>query len=60
VALLVRIIELVIIIAVIRSFLRMILPHNSEKPASSGTTPKSERFNTGQADISDADYEDIT
>lgn len=59
-ALLVRIIELIIIIAVIRSFLRMVLPDNSSRAASPEAPEKSERFNPGESDVSDAEYEDIT
>ena len=59
-ALLVRIVEFIIIIVVIRTFLKMVLPVNHSTKAPPPRSPKVERFNDKECDISDADYEDIT
>ena len=57
--LLVRIVELIILFAVIRTFLRMVLPANTRSKAPRPRTEKSNRFDGKEYDISDADYEEV-
>jgi hypothetical protein len=61
VSLLLRIAELVLIIIVVRTFLRMMFPAlrkpRAPKNAPSRETPQ--RFQTDKHDISDADYEEV-
>jgi hypothetical protein len=59
VVLLVRIVEFIVIIAVIRTFIRMVLPANPKPEVPRPRPKKTTRFDGKEYDISDADYEEV-
>ena len=57
--LLVRIAELLLLYAIVRSFIRMGLPAGRKKAPSQKTAAPTARFDEKECDISDADYEEV-
>lgn len=58
-SLLIRIVELLIVITVVRTFFRMIVPAKPLSPSAPRRARKTERFDGKECDISDADYDEI-
>ena len=58
-SLLVKIAELLILYAIVRSVIRMILPAKRKHAPSAGKQPPENRFDGKECDISDADYEEV-
>ena len=58
-ALLIKIVEILLIIAVARSFLRLLSPAPGAGKTPERHPKKPDRFNGDRCDISDADYEEL-
>ena len=58
-ALLIKIVEILLIIAVVRSFLRILTPASGRGKTPERQPKKPDRFDGDRCDISDADYEEI-
>jgi len=58
-SLFIRIVELLIVITVVRTFFRMIVPAKPRSPSAPRRARTTERFDGKECDISDADYDEI-